>query len=88
MSDTADTSQEGAFSRSTGLPPAMGKATEEVKCRIPYSVKTDFEQLAHGLGLTSSELLRNCILIRLYGVDEVAKMHAQRLALAAGLGHE
>lgn len=75
-----------AASRSTGLPPSMGKATEVLKTRVPDEVKDDFLRLAHSLGMDESGLLRMLVLIRLYGVDMVSRMHAERLAIVAGAG--
>jgi hypothetical protein len=91
MNDTAATSQgtEGvAFARSTGLPPSMGKATAELKCKVPDVVKDDFVRLAHSLGMSESELLREVVMLRLYGREAVARMQAHRLALVAGNGPE
>jgi len=83
---TADTSQGSAFSRSTGLPAFMGKATSEVKTKLPDCVKDEFVMLAHSLGLNESELLRSMVMVRLYGVEGAERMHSNQLRAAAGLG--
>lgn len=85
MDDTATDSQV-MFSRSTGLPAALGKATEDLKCKVPGQVKEDFAAEARKLGLTESEFLRDMVLVRLYGHEQVARMHADRLKFAAGIG--
>ena len=86
MDATADDSHGTSFSRSTGLPVRMGKATAEVKTKLPECVKDEFTALAHALGLNESELLRSLILVRLYGVDGAERMHSNQLRAAAGIG--
>lgn len=88
MTDTAVASQGCNFSRSTGLPARMGKATAEVKTKIPECVKDEFVSLAHSLGLTESELLRSMVMVRLYGVAGAERMHSNQLRAAAGIGPE
>ncbi len=85
MDDTAAFSQL-CFSRSTGLPASMGKATEDLKCKVPGQVKEDFAALARRVGSTESELLRDMVMVRLYGHEQVARMHDERLRFAAGIG--
>jgi hypothetical protein len=65
----------------------MGKATSDLKCKVPDVVKDDFVRLAHTLGLNESELLREWVMVRLYGEEEVRRMQEQRLRLVAGNGH-
>lgn len=88
MADTAATSHGANFSRSTGLPARMGKATAELKTKIPECVKDEFVVLAHSLGLTESELLRSMVMVRLYGVAGAERMHSNQLRAAAGIGPE
>ena len=88
MADTASTSHGAVFSRSTGLPSRMGKATQELKTKVPECVKDEFAALAHALGLTESELLRSLILVRLYGLLGAEMLHANQLRAAAGIGPE
>lgn len=88
MDDTAETSHGSAFSRSTRAPAFMGKATAEVKCKCPEQIKLDWEQLAHSLGMTGSALLLSTVMVRLYGVGEVERMHSNQLRAAAGIGPE
>lgn len=87
MDDTATASQL-CFSRSTGLPASMGKATADLKTKVPEGVKEDFAAEARKLGLNESELLRDMVMVRLYGHEQVARMHAERLRFAAGIGPE
>lgn len=86
MPATADTSHGIAFSRSTGLPSRMGKATAELKTKVPECVKDEFTSLAHVLGLNESELLRSLVMVRLYGVEGAERMHSNQLRAAAGIG--
>lgn len=84
-----DSNGEGtAFARSTGLPSHMGKATAELKTKVPECVKDEFSMLAHGMGLNESELLRSLVMVRLYGLENTARMHSDQLRLAAGLSPE
>lgn len=85
---TAMASQEMLFSRSTGLPARMGKATADLKTKVPECVKDEFTALAHGLGLNESELLRSIVMVRLYGVEGAERMHSNQLRAAAGIGPE
>lgn len=85
MADTDDTAQSpAAFSRSTGLPAAWGKATEVIKIRVPDIVKDDFVRAAHSLGMDESSFGRLLLLERLYGRDKVLSMHAAQLDAVAG----
>ena len=86
MDDTAATCHGATFSRSTGLPARMGKATAELKSKVPDCVKDDFVMLAHSLGLTESELLRSLVMVRLYGLEGTERMHSTQLRAAAGIG--
>ena len=88
MPDTDDLAQV-CMSRSTGLPPELGRATSEIKCKVPDAVKDDFVRLARSLGgLTESELLRDMVMHRLYGSEKVARMHARRLEMVSGKSPE
>lgn len=86
MAATADDSHGTAFSRTTVAPVFMGKATSEIKCKAPDKIKLDWEQLAHSLGMTGSALLLSTVMVRLYGVGEVERMHSNQLRAAAGIG--
>jgi len=90
MADT-DVSTDGtaAFSRSaSGLPPSLGKATESLKTRVPDEIKWAFVKLAHELGTDESGLLRELVMLRLYGREGVLRMQADRVAMVAGIGPE
>lgn len=63
----------------------MGKATSELKCKVPDCVKDDFVLLAHSLGMSESELLREWVMVRLFGLGEVQRMAETRLRLVAGI---
>jgi hypothetical protein len=77
-----------AFSRSTGLPPWMGKSTATVKTLVPDVVAEDLTRIARESGLSVSDFVRDMILVRLYGVDMVVTMRRRSLELAAGIGTE
>ena len=87
MALTAATSQ-GSFSRSIGFPSRMGKATAEIKGKVPECVKDDFEALAHSLGMSSSDLVRRIVMVRLYGIEGTQRMLLHQLHAAAGIGPE
>lgn len=82
MSTPLDTSP----ARSTGLPPWMGKATAELKCKVPDALKDEFMRLAHSLGMDESRLLRELVMVRIYGLDEVLRMQQSALLMVAGSG--
>lgn len=89
MNDTADTSHgTAAFARSTGLPAWFGKSTEDIKGKVPDVVKADWLRLCASLNMTESELLREVVMLRLYGREQVERMQCQRIALVAGNGPE
>lgn len=88
MSLTESSTDGAAFSRSTGLPASMGKATAELRCRVPERVKDEFLFLAHSLGLSESDLLRSMVMVRLYGIETTVRMHNDQLRMAAGMPHE
>lgn len=76
-----------AFSRTTSASP-FGKCTEELKTKIPYEVKESFGRLAHELGVTESELLRDMVMTRLFSAEHLVSLYAKRLAGVAGMGQE
>lgn len=86
--DDTEASDQAMFSRSTGLPSSLGKASADLKCKVPDSVKDDFVREARKLGLNESEFLRDIVMLRLYGHEQVARMHAERLRMVAGIGHD
>ena len=75
------------FSRTPTQSP-FGKCTEDLKCKVPYDVKSEFTKMTHELGFTDSELLCDMVMIRLYGVDRLVSLNAQRLSVVAGIGQE
>lgn len=66
----------------------LGKSTEEVKARVPYEVKEGFARIAHELGMTESELLREMVTIKVLGLDTVRRLNEERLARVAANSHE
>lgn len=63
---------------------ALGKCDSEVKARLPSAVKDDLMLEARRNGMTDSEFLRELIMIRLYGMDEVHSLYRARLEMVAG----
>lgn len=87
MTDT-DSSTVGTFARSSGLPPEMGKCTERVVTLLPDCVRTDLLKLCGSLGMSEGELLREWVMVRLYGEEQVRMMYARRVSLVAGTSTE
>lgn len=77
-----------AFMRSNGLPPSWGKATEEVKFRVPFRVKQDLAAVAHARGMSESELGRLYLMMGLYGFDEVRRMQDEHLRQVGSSWHK
>lgn len=75
------------LSRSAAASP-YGKCTEELKARVPYEIKEGFTRIAHDLGMSESELLRDLVTIRVLGIEVVRKIQEERLGVVAGIGHK
>lgn len=74
------------MSRSTGLPAHMGKATSEIKCKVPDCVKEDFDRLARELGFPSSgDFLRDMVMVRVYGEEQIRRMNEERIRKVSGM---
>lgn len=69
----------------SGTSNPFGKCTEEVKARVPYEIKEGFQRIAHDLGITESQLLREMIEMRVLGFDMVRKINEERLMRVAGI---
>lgn len=76
-----------AFSRTANASP-FGKCTEELKCKLPYEVKAEFNKLAHELGISDSELLRDMVMARLFSAEHLVSLYAKRLHVVTGIGQE
>lgn len=88
IDETASSTDGVAYSRSVGLPLSMGKASSVLKTAVPDCVADEVTRLARESGLTVSDFLRDMVLVRVYGVDQVSSMQRRRLELAAGIGTE
>ena len=86
MAPTADDSHGATFSRSTGLPARMGKATEDCKTKLPFEIKADVVRASHSLGMTESEWVRLVLMEKLYGAAEVQRMHLAHIQSVVGIG--
>lgn len=73
-----------AASRSS-TPSQFGKCTEEIKARVPYEIKEGFQRIAHDLGITESQLMREMIEIRVLGLDVVRRIDDERRMRVAGM---
>ncbi|HWH83213.1 MAG TPA: hypothetical protein VNU71_13360 [Burkholderiaceae bacterium] len=90
MFDADETSQdtEIAFSRSTGLPPRLGKATNRVAANVPDGMADDWTRLSREVGMSESELLAWTMAERLYGREAVLSMQQERMRKALGIEPE
>jgi len=57
------------------------------RLRLPRLLD-DFEALAHSLGMSSSDLVRRIVMVRLYGIEGTQRMLLHQLHAAAGIGPE
>jgi hypothetical protein len=64
---------------------ALGKLTAEIKVRVDDDTKDELDRIAFDAGMGLSEFLRELVMIRVYGRDHVARLHAARLTLVAGM---
>ncbi len=75
------------FSRPTTS--GWGKCTETLKCLVPDEEKAAFVSKSRALGYGSeSDCLRELVMVFLHGHEAMAKVHAERLRLLAGIGQE
>ena len=64
----------------------FGKLTTEVKTRLSEDEKADLMRASHIVGMSESEFVREIIRIRLYGLEHVQRIAAERLEAVAGKG--
>lgn len=83
-----ETENNSPLASRSGVSNAIGKNTEEIKARVPYEIKEGFTRIAHEMGMTESELLREMLMVKVLGVDVVRSLNEKRLRLVAGIGHE
>lgn len=89
MFETDDSAHDDiALSRSTGLPPRLGKATNRVSANVPDGMADDWMRLSRDVGMSESELLAWTMAERLYGRDAVLSMQQERMKLALGIAPE
>ncbi len=65
-----------------------GKATNEIKVRLPDEVKFAAERKASELGIPLGEYLRELVIVNIFGVEHAVSVHAKRLQLVATIGAE
>lgn len=71
---------------SSGL---LGKLTAEIpKSRCDEDTFEEATRLAKEAGMPLAEWVRNLVMIRVWGVERVASMHADRLRVVAGIGKD
>ena len=64
----------------------FGQLTAEIpKIRIDDSTKDELERLANDAGLGLSEMIREMLMVRVWGREHVVRLHRQRLAVVAGV---
>lgn len=64
----------------------FGQLTAEIpKIRIDDSTKDELERLANEAGLGLSEMIREMLMVRVWGREHVVRLHRQRLAVVAGV---
>lgn len=67
----------------------LGKFTAEVKgFKLPEVTHEGAERLAHEAGMSLQEWVRELVMVRVHGVDMLAKVHASRLEFVAGMRKE
>lgn len=67
----------------------LGKMTAEIpKFRVPEETHEALEREARLAGLSLTEFIRELLMIRAHGEEEVASLYARRLAVVAGKGRE
>lgn len=66
----------------------FGKRTEVLKTEVSYEINEQFTRIANEIGLSKSEMLREMVMVRVLGVDEVCRLHGERVVLASGIGTE
>lgn len=65
-----------------------GKLTAEIKVRIDDDTRDELERLAFEAGMDLAQFLRELVMIRVYGIDHIARLQERRLSLVAGIGDE
>lgn len=71
------------FSRAAGV---FGKCTEELKTKVPIEIHELAARRARELGMTTSEWLRDVVMIKLIGEDMVLSLYQDRVRSVAGPG--
>ena len=70
----------GALSRPTSCA-LGGKQTETLKTTVSVEVREDFERFARARGYqSSSDCLRELLLVAMYGTEFLANLHRERIA--------
>lgn len=74
------------FSRSTGLPAHMGKATCSIKTLVPDVVADELARVCNAQGIAQSEFVRDAVMVALYGREKVLSLYQARFTMLAGIG--
>ena len=83
-----DSDAHAMLSRSTGLPSYLGKATAELSTKVPEVVADDLKRFCSARGKTVSEVMRDLLMVRLYGYEKVKRMQEEDLQFVAGMTPE
>lgn len=69
----------------SGISNPFGKCTEEIDTKVPFEIKAGLDRIAHDLGMSRSELLREIVMVRVLGIDVVRNINEQRLLRINGV---
>ena len=64
----------------------MGKNDDEIKFRCSFELRQEVQRIAHSLGTTESDFMRELLLIRVKGLDHVRSLAEARALAVAGPG--
>ena len=76
-----DFDEQGHIPMSRNL---MGKCDDEIKFRVPFDLRQKVQQLAHSLGTTESDFMRDLVTIRVLGLAHVTNVAEARARAVAG----
>ena len=83
-----DSDAQALWSRSTGLPSYLGKATAELSTKVPDVVSDDFKRICNARGKTVSEVLRDFVMVQCYGFETIQRLQQEQLRMVAGMSPE
>lgn len=67
----------------------LGKLTEPIgPVKISVDTKEALDREARRAGLTTNEFVRELIMVRVHGKEEMRRLYEERIAVVAGKGEE